>query len=466
MGAFNIFCSVSGIASLSGRTDFVRELADVREKEGAFEKWLERSGLDKDSDDEGTGEGPDSDGEDEVANDDEEDENENDGSQEGNDENEGDEDKKKFEDSTEEASDDGKDSQFENKFPSDEPGEDGKKRLHCQTPEDQRKISEDDPSVVVFNVAQGEDGDGDFYNTKDPDQTYELYIDFGAFPITFTAYSILKTAAPRLTTEALYRLLTRNYSLEKHPYTSCVIPHINYGPAMKSWGQEAMLTDVIGGEDPGMRWMKLLCSEIRSTEDILYEAWRGKGRLWTFVRPNVFPIAETMPRLEFVQVQPTGTPANEKLREAKTKKRSLRSNKKPSKFVSLPLDVMMLMCEQLTVTSFLYVLSLNRAIRTLLLPHVDQIAYRAMQALEPYYFPSKPLASDDTDRQRVELDAWEHEWKEAGFEIEGLRQKAPWLQYRIQCSRSPSMRNRRRIWDIAQQMETLAVKQGILDDSD
>ncbi|KAG2008596.1 hypothetical protein CC2G_014013 [Coprinopsis cinerea AmutBmut pab1-1] len=127
---------------------------------------------------------------------------------------------------------------------------------------------------------------------------------------------------------------------------------------------------------------------------------------------------------------------------------------------------MMLMCEQLTVTSFLYVLSLNRAIRTLLLPHVDQIAYRAMQALEPCYFPSKPLASDDTDRQRVELDAWEHEWKEAGFEIEGLRQKAPWLQYRIQCSRSPSMRNRRRIWDIAQQMETLAVKQGILDDSD
>ncbi|KAG2008595.1 hypothetical protein CC2G_014012 [Coprinopsis cinerea AmutBmut pab1-1] len=348
MGAFNIFCSVSGVASLSGRTDFVRELADVREKEGAFEKWLERSGLDKDSDDDGTSEGPDSDGEDEVANDEEEDENQNDGSEEGSEEgsemdvedqsdassipsletqddedgeNEGDEDKDEFEDSTEEASDDGKDSQFENKFPSDEvlegllfskedvkasqdyvliagylPGEDGKKRLHCQTPEDQRKISEDDPSVVVFNVAQGEDGDGDFYNTKDPDQTYELYIDFGAFPITFTAYSILKTAAPRLTTEALYRLLTRNYSLEKHPYTSCVIPHINYGPAMKSWGQEAMLTDVIGGEDPGMRWMKLLCSEIRSTEDILYEAWRGKGRLWTFVRPKVFPIAETMPQ--------------------------------------------------------------------------------------------------------------------------------------------------------------------------
>jgi hypothetical protein len=97
------------------------------------------------------------------------------------------------------------------------------------------------------------------------------------------------------------------------------------------------------------------------------------------------------------------------------------------------------------------------------MPFIDQLAYNAMKTVSPWYFPSIPIQTPDGKRQREDLDWWKEQWfVEGGIEAEEIRLKSPWMKYWIECSRDCSMRNRKRIWGVAEQMRDLGLRKGIL----
>ncbi|TFK19465.1 hypothetical protein FA15DRAFT_760009 [Coprinopsis marcescibilis] len=308
---------------------------------------------------------------------------------------------------------------------------------------DNNPSSNDESARLIFDVVPT-DSDG-FYTVRgDPDTEYIVYGsgEEGSL-ITFTAYCILKTAAPSFDTQTFHR----SYRVTK------IIP-ITADP---------IRVNVCGGEDPALLWMKILCNKRKGREDILYEAWRGQGRLWTFVRPDVFPIAEAVVASKKGLSVKSLAPQD--------------STTMPNRGL-LPLETLLEIAGYLPIKGLLCFMSLNRAIRAILLPHADNISYKVLHTMERYFLPSNSIETPDGTRQREDLNKWEQGWVHAltttdrgykgkgrgqeAFKMDRLRHEAPWLMYRIECSRSCSMTNRRRIWGIAEQMESLAKEQGIL----
>ena len=137
----------------------------------------------------------------------------------------------------------------------------------------------------------------------------------------------------------------------------------------------------------------------------------------------------------------------------------------PPRFDLLPVDILFLICEEMAVKSFLHVLSLNNRLRNILLPHADELAYKAMKNTAPYYFPCRPIKTPNGTREREELDWWEQEWlRAAGIGAGNIRREAPWLRYWMECTRTASMRNRKRIWRTAESIKALALAYGYIDE--
>ncbi|TFK19456.1 hypothetical protein FA15DRAFT_708945 [Coprinopsis marcescibilis] len=302
--------------------------------------------------------------------------------------------------------------------------------LHCRDPFDvsggwrESNFTEDDPALLIFNAIPSSDtGAYGYYQLHDDPSTQ-----YGVFGkghscrsslITFTAYCILRTAAPSLDTQILYRFITRN-TLSRSGYYGTLNRNnlIDYGP------------------------MRRLAS----------------------MRTG-FPIAEAVAasrKRQMLQVASAKVPISSAGRNIDT----------------LPFDILFSVAAYLPIKDLLRFMSVNRILRAAVLPHVDQVCHAVLSTAERYYLPSSPIVTPDGSRQREDLDKWEQGWLDAfrvvrmtkrgevkrveTVKLEELGHKAPWLMYRICCSRSPSMRNRRRIWGIAEQMEKLAREQGIL----
>jgi hypothetical protein len=128
---------------------------------------------------------------------------------------------------------------------------------------------------------------------------------------------------------------------------------------------------------------------------------------------------------------------------------------------ALPLDILIHICHCLPVKSLHMILCTNRRLRGEILPQADMIAYQQIITHEPHLLPAGPFDLDEK-HGRDEIDWWDVEWAKSGIAKEELNFKIPWFLYRMECSKSMSMWNRRRIWGIAKQLEKLAIDEYLL----
>lgn len=142
-------------------------------------------------------------------------------------------------------------------------------------------------AVAIFNVVPRDDDEqtGTYHLRDDPDGEYNLWThDDSARIVTFPAYCILKTVAPELSPSALYRVFTdqgtEGEGMLGYPKA------VDYGPIVDSWDQYAKWTEVCDSDEPDPWWVLLLCCSKGSDEEILDEAWNGRGNLWVYVRPD------------------------------------------------------------------------------------------------------------------------------------------------------------------------------------
>ena len=134
----------------------------------------------------------------------------------------------------------------------------------------------------VFDVnPDGDPGEGDFRNE---DYTFNMY-SHSAVLIMYTAYLIMKQAAPRLTPHIIYQLVL-------HPGLGTIVEDIDYGPVkgihLENYCNWTRTADADYGSDQDQLdyWHRLLTQEGKTDEEILHDAWRGPGNMWVFVRPD------------------------------------------------------------------------------------------------------------------------------------------------------------------------------------
>ncbi|KAF5341947.1 hypothetical protein D9611_001517 [Ephemerocybe angulata] len=304
-------------------------------------------------------------------------------------------------------------------------------------------------AVTLFDVIPDPDENlGGSYLNKNTGDVYSIWWQEVAFVVTFSAYCIFKTVAPEIGPSELYRVFT-------HPdYEDCEpllgIPKtIDYGPIADSFDQNVKRINVCGSPSHEIWWNNLLRSSPDwNDEETLREAWHGKGNLWVFVKPDKFPISDTVS-------------ASPLTRFSVGSRSVLHAPSSKSGFTQLPLEILFLICEPLPLKSFLAVLSLDKRLRELLLAHSDVLSYNALKKFEPWYLPALPIKTPDGNRDREELEYWEMQWEEHGkIQPHETQSNVRWLDYRIQCSQSLSMRNRKRIWRAAKTIKDFALEQG------
>ena len=65
---------------------------------------------------------------------------------------------------------------------------------------------------------------------------------------------------------------------------------IDYGPVRRIFWNALWAgicgDDGEGFEDPEVFWQQLLKNAERTEEGIVYDAWKGPGNMWVFVRPD------------------------------------------------------------------------------------------------------------------------------------------------------------------------------------
>lgn len=136
--------------------------------------------------------------------------------------------------------------------------------------------------------------------------------------------------------------------------------------------------------------------------------------------------------------------------------------KAPSSLEALPADLLLEICGYLTPREISPLLSVSKTLRGRIQPHLDPVIYRYIKADMPWLLPAGPIRFDDNRFGREEVDRWIAEWCKVGIEEDDIEHKAPWMAYVRECGFSLSMKNRKRIWGIARQLEQLAIQRGLL----
>jgi len=141
--------------------------------------------------------------------------------------------------------------------------------------------------MEVFNVIPGSLGD-----FRNEDYSFALCY-CSTVIIMYTAYLIVKQASPTLKPHMMYHLVfypNRSYN--------GAIDGINYGPVVGIQEQYANWLGISGVRNYDEQvndWQRMLTQEGKTDEEILYDAWRGRGNMWVFVRPDKFVVFVTLP---------------------------------------------------------------------------------------------------------------------------------------------------------------------------
>jgi hypothetical protein len=289
--------------------------------------------------------------------------------------------------------------------------------------------------TAVFNVVPGDNPDLGDYQNEDPsagdDGEYDINMLAPTMIITHGAYLILKEAAPSLEPHILMRLFFDKGAdvLDYGPINGVT------GEQYASWPQiyHTKRPSYEEYEEAQFFWSNLLQEE-KTDEEILEEAWTGRGNLWATVRPDRFPIAETSTDepLQFM----LGT-----------------SYSSESPIIALPLELLVLIAKNTHPRALQNLMSTSKSVYSLLMIQADAIVHHYILQNEPWYLPAGPF---DIPRGCQEVDWWKEQWSAKGISGDGMEKHIPWLRYRRACSHSMSMWNRIRIWRVVEQLERLA----------
>jgi hypothetical protein len=137
---------------------------------------------------------------------------------------------------------------------------------------------------------------------------------------------------------------------------------------------------------------------------------------------------------------------------------------------NLPFDIYYTLCTKyLPPDTILNIASLTKSLRALLLPNLNSFALQHLLTVKPYYLPI--LVPPPTPRGDAELIQWNDAWSRHSAmptstttSVQDFSQwlhdvpenTVPWFQYLVECGKSRSMRNRRRIWSVVGEIGELA----------
>uniref|UniRef100_A0A0W0FZ64 F-box domain-containing protein n=1 Tax=Moniliophthora roreri TaxID=221103 RepID=A0A0W0FZ64_MONRR len=338
--------------------------------------------------------------------------------------------------------------------------------------------------TAIFHVVPGNNPDlADYRSSANPNVHYTVSSYGATRIITFSAWRILVGRFPK------YHWPSILYSICKH--RPAYLEGVQQGPTARireqfaNWVRVADFEEEIARresdpvEQPSEEeddwysdyhkaWYRLLMSKDKTTEQIVEEAWLGKGNMYCFVRPDrsvswsellkslrnlifayfSFPVAETHLYPALLKIDATNQP---------------RTLAPLPNLTSLPLDIYHYLCSTfLTPKSVLTLVSLNRHLRSLLLPNVDALVHKCLTKLQPYYLPIADAPCPNGDG---EIKWWRDKWKKHDISAgaDGREHSnIPWMQYARACSKSTSMKNRKRIWGIVDQVERIARERALL----
>ncbi|KAJ3563301.1 hypothetical protein NP233_g9024 [Leucocoprinus birnbaumii] len=117
---------------------------------------------------------------------------------------------------------------------------------------------------------------------------------FGSYLITSCSFLILQHLIPKLEAHTFCKLAVTAGGGLMEP----VFPGVDYGSVLRTIAMEANWRKVgdMGGDEERDKeqewWLKLLTQEGKTDQEILKDAWMGKGNMWVFKHPGIFPIEE------------------------------------------------------------------------------------------------------------------------------------------------------------------------------
>jgi len=113
----------------------------------------------------------------------------------------------------------------------------------------------------------------------------------------------------------------------------------------------------------------------------------------------------------------------------------------------LPVEVILLVAQNLDLISLLRFSITSKKLLHIMFSH-NSTTRIILEKTRPWCLP----------HGQMEEKCWDEMLEERG----GMTKNFSWIAYAKQCVESPSMRNRRRIWRIMEQMEAVAVKNGFI----
>jgi len=140
---------------------------------------------------------------------------------------------------------------------------------------------------------------------------------------------------------------------------------------------------------------------------------------------------------------------------------------------ALPWPIFHILTSYLSPKDFGTLLFLSKPLHATLIRNIDKLVYASIRETRPHLLPSTPIRlAGREERRSTEEEYWVSEWAKGGIQL-GVNDESnwrsgqdadqiPWTRYAREATRCPSMRNRRRIWGIALQLEELAERAGYL----
>lgn len=303
----------------------------------------------------------------------------------------------------------------------------------------------------IFNVYPSDQPEDGIYVGGDD----TLYRGVGreSFVINFCAFLILQHLIPEMKAHVFYKLALAVGG----KYKCAVFPSVDYGPVERTHEESVQWKRIgeIGDDDDeegsgeiddfeGEKWwLRLLTQEGKSDEEILKDAWMGRGNMWVFKHPGLFPIEEAVEMNR--QRQPL------RLLQPVTVESGGLGVSKSSALLALPLELTEMILCHLAPEDALHFVCSAKVLYGQFHARLDGIVCAWIQRERPWYLSVGPIECEGGDE---EVEYWKEGWAQT-IELDGVdyEKEIPWFAYYLACKKSPNMRSRERIWKIVLQIK-------------
>ncbi|KAH7924522.1 hypothetical protein BV22DRAFT_1066618 [Leucogyrophana mollusca] len=285
----------------------------------------------------------------------------------------------------------------------------------------------DSALTIISNCVIGDWWDGGYVDAPPPNSEDVHYcVSFGVcVMVQSTSLDILAMATHgRMTPQRVWRLaMHQGWS---DPHNEYALKGVDYGDVELGWKKYPAPL-------PWLSHKEIIAMEKLGSVKEIQRALIWRAKFWVWMRPDRFPLEEFAPDDAPAHVE--GPSANHDISRPNSR----------AMIYQIPFELLSNIASKLSLPSLLALASTARHLRAKLLSHPsdrDTLARAWIRTSAPWYL-LPPSAT------------------EGGQTYQGsLSQHLGWA-YLHRCFESGSMRNRRRIWEIALQIELLADNAGI-----